>query len=391
MDQAMGKEAKMDNSSFGFAKDFLSKHQEVIVLTSQDSGGQILISPTFQGRVMTSTVSGLEGRSIGWINFSLIESGKQQKGINPFGGEDRLWIGPEGGQYSFFFKKGEPFNISHWQTPAPVDIDPFKLVSASKDSATFLSEFSLTNYSNNTFDIKINRTINVLSREDVNSQLGIQLPENIQYVAYQSSNELVNNGKNEWSKNTGLPSLWILGMYNPSDFLTVVIPYNKSVEAVKAVNDAYFGKPGSERLKIKDGLVFFKGDANFRSKIGLSYKAAKPVLGSYDPVNNLLTIVQYNLPKQKKDYVNSLWKIQEDSYEGDVVNSYNDGPVADGAASIGGFYELETSSPAAALAPGQNITHIHRTYHFKGRENTVNQIAEKVLGTNLQSIKNALL
>ena len=31
--------------------------------------------------------------------------------MNGFGGEDRFWLGPEGGQFSIFFKKDDPFDL----------------------------------------------------------------------------------------------------------------------------------------------------------------------------------------------------------------------------------------------------------------------------------------
>jgi hypothetical protein len=85
--------------------------------------------------------------------------------------------------------------------------------------------------------------------------------------------------------------------------------------------------------------------SKYRSKIGLSPKRARKVLGSYDAVNGVLTIVQYNKPEGAADYVNSMWQIQDQPYQGDVVNSYNDGPTAPGGKPLGPFYELETSSP----------------------------------------------
>ena len=48
-------------------------------------------------------------------------------------------------------------------------------------------------------------------------------------------------------------------------------------------------------------------------------------------------------------YVNGQWGPQEDPFAGDVINSYNDGPVEDGSI-MGPFYEIETSSPGG-LAP----------------------------------------
>ena len=81
-----------------------------------------------------------------------------------------------------------------------------------------------------------------------------------------------------------------------------------------------------------------------------------------------------------------MWEKQAEPYGGDVVNSYNDGPVEPGQPSLGGFYELETSSPAAALAPGASLVHAHRTFHFVGERTALDAIAGKVLGVTASRI-----
>ena len=95
-----------------------------------DSKGlaKVAVSPAWQGRVMTSTAGGDAGLSFGWINRELIESRKLQPHMNAFGGEDRFWMGPEGGQFSIFFAKGTKFDLADWQTPAPIDTLPFQVV-----------------------------------------------------------------------------------------------------------------------------------------------------------------------------------------------------------------------------------------------------------------------
>jgi hypothetical protein len=85
-----------------------------------------------------------------------------------------------------------------------------------------------------------------------------------------------------------------------------------------------------------------------------------------------------------------MWEIQEDPFAGDVVNSYNDGPPAPGAKPMGPFYELETSSPAAALAPGASLTHVHRTFHLEGEAADLDAVARRVLGVPLEGIRTAL-
>jgi hypothetical protein len=50
------------------------------------------------------------------------------------------------------------------------------------------------------------------------------------------------------------------------------------------------------------------------------------------------------------------------------LDHYNDRPPAPGKPPLGPFYEIETSSPALDLAPGQRYTHVHRTFHFLARK-----------------------
>jgi hypothetical protein len=81
-----------------------------------------------------------------------------------------------------------------------------------------------------------------------------------------------------------------------------------------------------------------------------------------------------------------MWEVQSNPYAGDVINSYNDAPGRHGPT----FYELETSSPALALAPGQSATHLHRTIHIAGERSQLDAIARRVLKANLSEIENAL-
>jgi len=91
-----------------FADDvaFLSTHTKILVLADERDGAQVAVAPAWQGRVMTSTAAGGAGSSYGWINRAFIAAGGVDPHINVFGGEDRFWLGPEGGQFSIFFAKG---------------------------------------------------------------------------------------------------------------------------------------------------------------------------------------------------------------------------------------------------------------------------------------------
>ena len=371
---------------------FLQKHTEVVILKDGSGKSRVAVLPKMQGRVMTSTAEGADGYSFGWINRELVAAGKPVEHINVYGGEDRFWIGPEGGQFSVFFKKGVPFDLEHWFTPAAVDTEPWELVSKSSRSASLRKTMRLQNYSDTVFDVRVDREVRVLSRRQALKTLGLTAGRNVNMVAYESNNKMTNAGKTPWAKDTGLLSIWILGMFTPSPQTTIVVPFVMGPEDKfgPAVNDSYFGKVPADRLVVKDGILFFSGDGQYRSKIGLSPLRARNILGSYDAANKALTIVQYNKPEDVVDYVNSMWQIQDAPYRGDTVNSYNDGPAAPGAKPMGPFYELETSSPAAALAPGRSILHTHRTFHFKGPEQDLNAISQKILGVSLAEIQSAL-
>ncbi|MEN6577299.1 MAG: DUF6786 family protein [Phycisphaerales bacterium] len=389
---AAGK-AQVDEQG-GFSDDvaFLRAYTDVLILKDRSGKGQVAVLPKMQGRVMTSTATDPKGLSFGWVNRELIASGQFAKHINVFGGEDRFWLGPEGGQFSIFFEKGVPFDLDHWFTPASVDTESWTLASQSAHSAKLQKTIKVTNYSGTVFDLRVDREVKVLDRGAALEMLGVTAGPGVDMVAFESNNKVVNTGSQPWTKETGLLSIWILGMFNPSPETTIAIPFKAGAESELGpiVNDAYFGKVPEDRLVIKDGVLFFSADGQYRSKIGLSPQRAMKVAGSYDAANHVLTVVQYDKPEGAADYVNSMWELQEHPFKGDVVNSYNDGPASPGAKPMGPFYELETSSPAAALTPGASIVHTHRTFHFVGEESQLDAIAKTTLGVGIAEIKSAL-
>jgi len=379
-------------ANFGDDVAFLNQRTEVIVLSNKESAAKVAVVPAWQGRVMTSSAEGDSGQSFGWINRELIASGKTQPHINARGGEDRFWLGPEGGQFSIFFAKGAPFDLEHWFTPAPIDTMPYQLVSQSMNTAKFTAVFALTNYSGTRFELKVNREVRLLGSSETWAKLGVKSNPALKWVAYETDNKITNTGRQTWKKETGLLSIWILGMFNPSPKTTIIVPIREGAESqlgTKVTSD-YFGQVPAERLVVKDKVIYFSGDGRFRSKIGIGPKRSKGVLGSYDVENHVLTVVQFSQPANATDYVNSLWKMQEKPYNGDTANSYNDGPPAPGAKPLGPFYELESSSPAAELKPGKSLDHLHRTIHLTGAESDLDPIARAVFGVSLAEIKSAL-
>lgn len=371
--------------NFGADVAFLKEHTETIVLTDSTSKSAIAIAPAWQGRVMTSTTEGDKGRSLGWINHELIADGKLQPHINAFGGEDRFWLGPEGSQNSFYFAPGDTFDLAHWQVPAAIDTEPFQVTARTKASVSFERSMQLPNYKGHQFNIKVNRTITLIARRDLRNYLGTDLHRSVHAVGFHSANSITNTGRQKWDTAYGMPSIWILGMFPAAEKNTVMIP----VRTGGTVNDDYFGKVPEERLKKEQNIVYFRADANHRSKIGLRQEACYNVLGSYDAANKILTVVQFTMPTAPHKYVNSAWGIQSKPFDGDMVNAYNDGPPGEGKPQLGRFYELESSSPAAGLKPGGKLEHYHRTIHLQGSERHLDPVVKKLFGVSLKDVEKA--
>lgn len=370
--------------SYGYDCDFFAKNGIETVELTDGNGAYVMVIPAYQGRVMTSSAAGREGDSFGWINYELISSGIVKEAFNPVGGEERFWLGPEGGKFSWYFKNGQEQVYENWRVPAVIDKDRFEIVEQDESSVSFSAGAELENASGNRFSIGIWRKISILGSDGIKDILGTDLGENLKCVAYVTENVITNNGESVWNTESGMPSIWLLGMFNPTRTTTVFIPYEEDGDGV-IVNDEYFGKVPSDRLFCRNGMVYFKIDGEFRSKIGLPAGRAKDICGSYDSARKILTILKYTVPIGNNPYMNGQWGVQDDPFNGDVINSYNDGPTETGYVQ-GPFYEVETSSPGANLNPGESLRHDQYTLHIQGDESEINEIVKKVFGVDTSTI-----
>lgn len=372
--------------TYAYDAKFLKQHTTgVVELISADGSSKVLLSAAYQGRVMTSTATGDSGASYGWLNYALISATEKKKQFNPVGGEERFWMGPEGGQYSIYFKGKDSFAFANWQVPSYIDTESYDVKEANKSEVVFSKKASFKNWSGTAFDISIERKISLLDKAKTEEKLKVVIPADIQFVGYETTNRVENQGSIDWTKDKGLLSIWLLGMFTPSPKTVVVIPFHSIPSGRSYITDNYFGQIPAERLQVKDSILYFTCDGKYRSKIGLSPLIAKPIAGSFDFEKNILTIL---VPQVNKDasYVNSKWEMQKEPYKGDVINSYNDGPLADGT-QMGPFYEIESSSPALQLNKGQSGEYKQSTFHFQGSYSSLKQLAQQLLGVNLDEIK----
>jgi hypothetical protein len=370
--------------SFGYDKAFILKYDSTAVLLGKGDA-QVLVSPKYQAKVFTSTAEGDSGHSFGWIHYSAFD-GPLDAHMNAYGGENRFWLGPEGGAFSMFFEKGAAQQFEHWHTPAAYDSEAWDLVSIGDTTAGFRKDMQLRNYAGTAFSVRVDRKVSLLAQPAFGLLLGVNCPPGVKAVGYRTENTVTNTGPAAWDEKTGMPCTWILDMFPPSDKTTIVIPY-KAGEGSPATT-TYFGEIPADRIKTANNTLYFKADGKQRGKLGIHPGRAKSVAGSYDANNHILTIVLFDVNPLGR-YLNQEWRTDKPVFSGDAVNAYNDGPVA-GGKQLGPFYELESVSTAHFLPPGHSGTHWHSVFHFTGSESGLDFISKKVLGVTINDIKQAL-
>jgi len=382
--------------SYRQAKNFLTEHTRLVELTD-DRGARVAVCPAWQGRVMSSTCGGTDGPSFGFICREFIEAGKLDPQFNNYGGEDRLWLSPEGGQFSLWFKPGAEQNLDNWFTPPALNEGAWQLTSDPNDSCCRMATtMKFQNASATEFELDVARDVRLLGTEEFGELFGRPAAKLIgtggtKMVAYETVNNITNRGA-RMTKEKGLVSIWILGMLGAGPATVVIVPYTPGEESElgPAVKSDYFGPVPPERLKVTPEAVLFRADGNFRAKIGTSQRRAREVLGSIDLAAGVLTIVRFTMPEDPagQNYMNNMWGgPHAEPYTGDVANAYNDGPPEPGKKGLGAFYEIESLSPARELTTGESLVHRHCTVHVQAEPDTLRKLAKELLGVDLDSVR----
>ncbi len=387
--------------SFGYDLHFLSARDSVIVLSSSSGKAAVIVSPKYQGKVFTSTALGDSGRSFGWIHYKAFD-GPLDPHMNAYGGENRFWLGPEGGPFSLFFPPGAKMEFANWKTPAAFDTEAWDVVATSAaadyssaapglSSVELRKDMQLVNYAGTRLSLTIDRMITILDRSGVDSALGVTLGPSVAVVGYSTVNTLTNTGGQPWTAATGMPCMWLLDMFPPSPSTTIIIPYVVGDGSKPATTD-YFGEIPADRIHFSDGILRFVADGKSRGKLGIHPSRVRPFAGSYDAEHHVLTIIQFDVAFSvpagpasggtSDRYLNQEWRTDRPPFSGDAMNAYNDGPLATGG-QMGPFYELESVAPAAFLVPGGKQVHRHAVFHFTGSPEDLDVICRKVLGTGI--------
>ena len=93
------------------------------------------------------------------LNRDFIQAGKTGTPLDSYGGEDRFWLGPEGGQFGLYFAPGARFDIDHWQTPTGLQEGAWEIAEQGWRHVVFARRMTLMNYSRTELEVEVRRTI----------------------------------------------------------------------------------------------------------------------------------------------------------------------------------------------------------------------------------------
>src|SRR5699024_9230814 len=229
--------------TFGYDLQFLKKQDSSLVVLKNEAGSaQVIVSPKYQAKVFTSTANGLSGHSFGWVHYPAF-SGAIDSHMNAYGGENRFWLGPEGGIYSLFFKPNTKMVFDNWHTPPAYDSESWSLSSQKKGhSVTMHKDMNLLNYRGTNLSISVDRKISLLSEGEIKQALNISADDSVAMVGYETDQSITNTGDFAWTEKTGMPCIWILDMFTPSPSVVIAIPFHPFKDTSKRVATTdYFG------------------------------------------------------------------------------------------------------------------------------------------------------
>ncbi len=379
--------------SIGQELSFFSQYSvDAKILRNKDS--ILVYSPTYQGRILTSAYGNEKSPSLGWYNRSALALKNQNLRTSVIGGEDVFAIGPEGGEASIFFEQGVLFTEENKKNPQIISTQAWKLVDANNTRARFEATGNVANALGKKFDIKLEREISLLGRDDVSKILGVEIPQNLKLVAFQSMNKITNVGTFDWSEKTGMLNIGTNSFFNANKTVNAFVPYragdaSKLGDIVRDnVFDSLSGSSMSEgRLEITDDYIRFKCDARHKAGIGINARRSEGIAISYDDKNAILTIVLYIKPSGNRAYFPVSWRNAQAGFDGDAIAVFNNGPASKNIYSADLFYAFSTHSPALNLAKDKSQFHLQRTFHFHGSEYDLDLLAYKLTGISLKQMR----
>jgi len=360
----------------------------MILLKHPSSSAALAVAPGLVGRVMCSTFDAKAGKANAWINKKALEKGKVDPVFNNFGGEERFWFAPEGGPFGLMFGQKKS-TFENYAVQDGMSTLGYHVAGSDSRSVSMEADMTLRNANETQFSLRVERRISLIEFCPYASEI----PGPVELIAFQSENVVTNVGTLPWSRKGGTLSMWCLGQFVEHPRLSVVVPFRSTVGEPPSppTVDEYFKDfciggtfPADRRVNF-DECVVLKADGKVRGKIGMKRERATGRLGSYNPNDDHLIIVDHDFYPEL-DYATGYWRAYSgDAFDGDALSVYIDGPEEVGGPD-GLSYELETMSPALFLRPGESFGYRNRTFHLRARREAIEKVSKRFLKADIAQI-----
>jgi uncharacterized protein DUF6786 len=346
-----------------------------------------LVAPSLSARVMATTFDGENGSVNGFVDAQAFREGMRDIWDN-WGGEERYWLAPEGGQFGLMFQ-GKENCFANYHVQAGFNNQSYTVTSFDEgsNSLTMEASFELQNAAGTRFNIHSTRRITALD----DCPYAVGGGSDVKSVGFESTSKVVNAGYNAWTRETGCLAHWHLGQFLLGPRVVAIIPFRQCATSDPPVREDYFrefcidGKMPPERYCVRDGFVLLKADGKYRTKIGQNRTRATGLIASYNLDNDMMTFLDYDF-YPRLEYAASYWYEQADPFHGDCISVSAEGPEVTGGPD-GRCYELEALSPAMFLAPDQSFTFRTRTMHVRGPRREMATICRRQLGVEVSTLE----
>lgn len=361
----------------------------VLLRGTRDPGTVVVAAPSLVGRVLCTGIDGLEGETESYILPDEIRKGHRPSGPggtwNNFGGEERVWLAPEGGRFSLFFPEGEAQTMDTYTVPEPLNSTRFQTVegSESRDSVTCMASISLTSVRGTVYEIRMIRRVRLLEGSPFSMGYG----DRVRVVGFETSTTVFNAGDAAWTRETGAPAIWTLGQFKAGKRRIVVVPYRRGQtgsdqDAVSTENFRLLNPGGTQGLtayfRVDQQCVLFRVNGGAQTKLEFPHKTATGRIGAVDLAHPVLTIVESRVYPELDYVAGYALPYSGDPYDGGASSSF----VLSRESTIPPFFEMESCSPALFLQPGESYEHVSRTYHIRGPLGPLRSICHRHLGTD---------
>lgn len=298
---------------------------------------RVLVSPRNQGRVL---VAEKEGECFGWVNLEALKNGRGG------GGLDRFWFGPDGSQFTVFFRPGAPLEEGNWRVPDEVAGGEMTVTKRGEEFLEMERDIEVKNHLGTEFRVRLLRTVSLSNR-------GLKV-----------TNVVTNLGE-DWSEERGLLAIWNLASLQGRETTRVIFPVQE-VEKVQR----YFEPFREGQLHLKNGRASFRCSGNWRSKIGLKREDCAGFLSvreERDSSDLVILTMRYAVGTGQR-YPHAERGPQKRPYAGDLMNVYNHGTLDRSPLAEAAFYELESASAMPELRQGESFSHWQELDFLPGEE-----------------------